>query len=296
MLILLSVLATNIARGDEAAPTPCVRFGVIADAQYADAEPGGSRHFRASLKKLETCVADFNRQKLAFVIQLGDLVDRSQADVATILAPYRKLKNPAYHVIGNHDAALGDTVRSVLKGKTPGYYDFAVGQWRFVVLDTSDLRLQSVTSTAPAAGEAQAIFDQLKTRNAPNAQTWNGGIGAHQKAWLKTVLTKAKKTGERAVVFSHMPLYPSDVHNPWNVEDIIPILENSKCVAACFAGHNHAGRYAQKNGIHYLTLEGMIETPDQTAYAVVEIYPDRIQIQGRGRVPTRILTLPCQTK
>jgi hypothetical protein len=62
-------------------------------------------------------------------------------------------------------------------------------------------------------------------------------------------------------------------------------------VAAYVNGHNHAGNYGQRDGIHYLTLKGMVDT-EQTSYAVIEIYADRLVVKGFGREKERELPLP----
>ncbi|MGE9293065.1 MAG: LamG-like jellyroll fold domain-containing protein [Puniceicoccales bacterium] len=57
-------------------------------------------------------------------------------------------------------------------------------------------------------------------------------------------------------------------------------------------GHNHAGDYAEFEGIHCLTMHGMVETADTTAYAEVEIWSNRLEILGEGREPDRSLYFP----
>jgi hypothetical protein len=36
---------------------------------------------------------------------------------------------------------------------------------------------------------------------------------------------------------------------------------------------------------------GMVDTPDTTAFSVVEVYRDRIAIRGTGREPSRTLKI-----
>ena len=62
-------------------------------------------------------------------------------------------------------------------------------------------------------------------------------------------------------------------------------------MAAYLNGHNHAGNYGQLNGIHYLTLKGMVDT-EKTSYAVIEVYTDRLVVKGFGRETERELPLP----
>ena len=55
-------------------------------------------------------------------------------------------------------------------------------------------------------------------------------------------------------------------------------------------GHNHQGNYSVKNGTHYVNFKGMVETESETAYAIVNCYSDRVEIQGFGLEPNRELT------
>ena len=49
--------------------------------------------------------------------------------------------------------------------------------------------------------------------------------------------------------------------------------------------------YGQRDGIHYLTLKGMVDT-EQTSYSVIEVYADRLVVKGFGRETERDLPLP----
>ncbi|MDA6076039.1 hypothetical protein O0544_01660 [Edwardsiella anguillarum] len=66
--------------------------------------PDGERYYRHSPQKLDRAIACFNRQPLAFVATLGDLVDRHWRDYPALLARYRALRHPHLIVSGNHDA------------------------------------------------------------------------------------------------------------------------------------------------------------------------------------------------
>jgi hypothetical protein len=71
--------------------TPELIFGVIADPQYADAEPKWGRFYRNSLVKLEDAVAELNKLPLDFTVTLGDLIDRDLASFAPVMPIYAKL-------------------------------------------------------------------------------------------------------------------------------------------------------------------------------------------------------------
>lgn len=59
--------------------------------------------------------------------------------------------------------------------------------------------------------------------------------------------------------------------------------------SAVFSGHHHSGNFAYFKNIPIVTMEGMIETEKENAFAVVSIYTDRIMLDGRGRATSRSL-------
>ena len=93
------------------------------------------------------------------------------------------------------------------------------------------------------------------------------------------------------MLFCHFPVHPKNNHNLWNDDALTALLARYPCVAAYVNGHNHAGNYGKRDGIHYLTLKGMVDT-EQTSYAVIEIYADRLVVKGFGRETNRDLPLP----
>ena len=64
---------------------------------------------------------------------------------------------------------------------------------------------------------------------------------------------------------------------------VIQELEAAGNVVAYFNGHNHAGNYGVKNGIHYVNLKGMVETSDTTSFSIVRVFKDRLEVDGFGR-------------
>ena len=292
LLIIIGLISICTASAVDAAE-PIFRFGVAADAQYCDTANRGTRYYRASLTKLQECVTDFNsRGDLTFVIHLGDFIDRKFASFDQLLPTYQQLKMPAYHVLGNHDFYVANADKSKVPqklGLEKPYYDFVYHSWRFVVLDGNELSLYALPKRSAKYKAAEAMLQSLKAKEASNAYDWNGGIGAEQIAWLQQTLADAEQAGEKVIVFCHFPIFPKHSHNLWNDTELVDAIEPYKCVVAYINGHNHRGHYGKKNGIHYLTVHGMVETADQNAYAVFEVYKDRLNVIGYGREPSRVL-------
>ncbi len=267
-------------------------FGVVADAQYCDCEPKGSRHYRASLEKLAACVQDFNKQDLAFVIHLGDFIDDDFASFDALLPVYDTLAMPHFHVLGNHDFSVAEGSKGAVPvklGMRARYYDFSLDAYRFIVLDGNDVSLYANPEGSKKHAQAVARLEELTEEKAPNGQPWNGAVGAAQLAWLESTLASARAAGQKAIIFCHFPVFPANVHNLWNDSEVIDIIEASGQVVAYINGHNHHGNHAVKKGVHYLTVQGMVETPGQNAYASVTVRPGGLVIDGRGREPDRVL-------
>lgn len=257
------------------------QFGILADCQYC-ADPGmKERKYSISDQKLQLCVDHFNTMDLAYVIHLGDFIDRNYDSFDVVDPIYRKLRAPGYHVLGNHDFSVEDKYKDLVPqrlGLRSKYYDFDVKGWRFVVLDGNDISFHAY----PEGSEGYRIATDFYQNLTIKPPKWNGAVGSDQLRWLEEVLEKATEDGENVVVYCHFPVFPENIHNLWNADEVIRILEAYSCVKAYFNGHNHSGNYAIRNGIHYLTLKGMVDT-SVTSYALVQVLEDSLIVTGFGR-------------
>ena len=245
-------------------------FGAVADIQYADKGDRFSRDFRDSLGKLDKAVSYFNTQDLAFVVQLGDMVD-GQSDKDKNLEDYRKvldifnaIKAPKYHVAGNHCMTLGTSTLLQSFGTERLYYDFTVPQapgWRFIVLDGND------------------------------GGTWRMGEG--QLSWLSGKLKETVSNKERVICFCHFPLLNEIAltHRLHEPEDVLKVIDESHVdVIAWISGHHHKGGYALRNGVHHVSVKGMVEAKDNS-YAVFKFHDGELVETGFGDEPSRTLKL-----
>jgi len=270
-----------------------VKFGVVADIQYHPGKPQGTRYYSASLGKLDQAVIQFNREKVQFTVNLGDSIDRDIQSFDTVMPAFKALKSPVYHVIGNHDFEVqagdeGRVLPALGLGKT--YYAVDRAEWRFVFLDAVELRYPFPADEL-LKKEAEALYLKLRAQGRENIQDGSGGLGSKQLSWLDEELEEADKSGKSALVFCHSPVVPEAVYNLWNDTEVVSTLERHRSVKAYFNGHYHVGDYALRNGIHYLTFQGMVETPDQNAFAVVTLEKGTIRVKGFGREPSRTLEL-----
>jgi manganese-dependent ADP-ribose/CDP-alcohol diphosphatase len=266
-------------------------IGLIADCQYREGENSGTRRYSLSQIKLKNCISDFNTKDLAFVVHLGDFIDANFSSFDIVQPIFSELTMPGYHVLGNHDFAVADIKKdSVYKRlQMPArYYDFIVKGWHFIILDGNDISFHAYPEGSEPYQQAENYYQQKKIQS----PKWNGAVGAVQMSWLQSVLNKAQQVNEPVILFSHFPVYPDNVHNLWNAQQIIEIIEGYPNVRAYINGHNHAGNYAVKNSIHYLTLKGMVET-EQTADALMTFTNKKLVITGFGREQNRTLFIPA---
>ena len=249
-----------------------VTFGIMADVQYADKDSLNGRQYRESLAMLEECTTHLNQQKLSFTVQLGDLIDGqgknqelTHRDLDRVLEITRRLKSPLYHVIGNHDLTADQGyLQKSLRLDSLYYKDFTIAGapgWRFVILDGNDAGYGIMSET--------------------------------QTGWLRSTLQTAKGCNEKVVCFCHFPLLKQAARHHYmnKPEAVTKILDETGCVVAWFAGHDHQGGYAFRNGVHHITLKGMVESPPNNAFAVVKLTSRKIILKGRGKETKRTLNI-----
>jgi 3',5'-cyclic AMP phosphodiesterase CpdA len=277
-------------------PSPActtLRFGLIADPQYADAPPDleNNRYYRHSLRKLSAAIAELNALPLEFVVTLGDLVDRDWSSYEQLLPLYDELHHPHAALIGNHDAqVISDHLgsQSPALGLPKSYYQFTVPGYRFMVLDGNDVSLYCNHANGDDRQLAEFMLEDLIECQQSQAQSWNGAIGAQQLVWIEQNLQQAKRLGETVIVFGHYPLTPINSHNLWNCETLLELLCEYQ-VRAYFAGHDHRGGYARIGSTDFITLKGMLDGADSLPFATVELQKGEIMIHGYGTEISRVL-------
>ncbi len=261
-----------------------VRFGIVTDCHYADAEPVGTRFYRESLGKLAECVDRMNADRVDFLIELGDFKDENRPPVEEntlshlkeIEAAFRGFRGRRYHVLGNHDMDSISKQQFLSQAENTGidagrsYYSFDAGGLHCIVLD-ANYRLDG-------RDYDHGDFD-WQDANAPR----------HELHWLQRDLVVSRSP---VVVFIHQLLDGTGSVYVKNASEVREILEASGRVLAVFQGHHHPGAYSHINGIHYYTLKGMIEGRgvDNSAYALVEVHPDEsVTVTGYRKAPSREL-------
>ena len=286
---LLILITLKLMLGSCSNKEPFLKVGLVADPQYANQPPSGKRNYRESLWKLQEAIDTFNFNKVDLVQNLGDIINDKWESYDAILPLYDKL-NPNinnYHLLGNHEFAVDSIhLKDILHrlSMPDYYYSYSKKGWRFIVLDATDIAYFSNSLHDLKIQEIDLFFQNTKGQS--NSYDWNSAIGKPQQNWLKQELENADILGQKVILFSHMPIRPNDnPHNLWNDHEIIDIIEHSPNVVAFINGHNHSGGYDFKNGIHYITIFGMVDTM-VSSFGILEFYKDILVLKGFGNQKT----------
>lgn len=288
-LLMLMSAACSLLPSDAHAPGK-LRLALIADCQYADADDRGKRLYRRSPAKLEAAVATLAELEPDALIHLGDFIDRDWESFDTVVPILQAMPCPVHHVLGNHDFDVAEEHKLDVPARLGREQRYAAADlpngWRLLILDGNDFSLGAWPDDHPRA-EASRRFHAAV---APESPTWNGGIGPEQMEWLRAELARADADGTALLVACHFPLWPDDVHNLWNAEEVRELLCAHASVKIYLNGHNHAGNYAERASLPFVTLEGMLDT-EENAFALLEIDGRNASLRGWGRASSRTMRL-----
>lgn len=263
---------------------PLIRFGMISDVHYANREPAGTRFYNQSLTKIQEAVDRMNQEKLDFVIELGDFKDQDAVPneantlkyLSDIESVFQKFNGPTFHVLGNHDMdgiskqQFLERVENTDISKHESYYSFNLKGIHFVVLDGN------FTKDGKAYDHGNFSWD-------------DASISENQLVWLKGDMKSNKLP---VIVFIHQMLDDSKnvKQAVQNAAEVRQILEQSGRVLCVFQGHVHEERYNCINGIHYYSVNAMVEGDgsENNAYMIVDVYKDQsLKIDGYRRASDR---------
>jgi manganese-dependent ADP-ribose/CDP-alcohol diphosphatase len=269
------------------------KIGIISDCQYCDCDVKWDRYYKKAPQRLAEAIAILNRDSLKYSIHLGDFIDKDFKSLDRILPLWKKLKSPSYHVLGNHDFEVKDSLKAaVIKqlNLKKRYYSFVEQDWRFIVLDGNDLSFHGALTTAKKE-QTDSLFNLLKDNKLPYLKKWNGALSSDQLTWVQGELDAAVKNNQKVGFYCHFPIFPIDQHNIWNREQFLSLIKPYNNVKIFFNGHNHAGAYQMENNVHYVTFKGMVDTKSTSAFAKVQFDKDTVSIEGFYREPSRKLVL-----
>ncbi len=270
-----------------------LRLGVFADCQYCDCDPVGSRFYSNSPEKLRECITHFNREEnLEFVVGLGDLIDRDFSSFDTLQPILDQSVHNIYNIPGNHDFEVEEEKLEKVPdalGLEKSYYTIEKTGWLFIFLNGNEITFDS--QNPAIVKQAEKMLAELKAAEKPNSNDWNGGMSREQITWLDQQLSAAQDKNLKVALFCHYPLLPFEAHALWNAEKVLEVLKKYDHVKLWLNGHNHKGNYTKQHGIHFLTLQGMVETENENAFSIFTFSEDKIEVEGFGREPDRQLPI-----
>ena len=246
--------------------SPMVKAGIITDTHHTNKADTATRKYSVASEKMSVFITSMKKEKPAFVIELGDLVDavaEGSDPVKNLSEIERKFTSfePHYHVLGNHEfdnlsrefflSSIDNT--GIFQGQT--YFSWDNGGVHFVVLDADYI-----------SGNGHRPYDMITSEE--RFWTWRDSfVPPEELEWLKKDLAE---TSLPAVVFTHQTLDRIDEqdHNIKNASAVRKILEDSGRVLAVISGHDHAGGYANIRGIHYIVMNGNVGVSDQRPWRV----------------------------
>ena len=229
---------------------------------------------------------------MEFSLHLGDVIDRDFNSFDDILPAFATFKKPVHHVLGNHDFEVDAEHKKDVPnrlGLSNRHYDFVHHGLRFIILDGTEVSTFAHPEESPEHEAGKKELARLTEEKAVNGKFWNGAVGPRQRTWLEGRLKHARKAKERVILCCHYPLQPLEGHALWDTPEMLEVIDRYPEVVAWFNGHNHKGNYEVRNGVHYLTVRGIVETADTSAFASVAVFPDRLEITGSEREPSRVL-------
>ena len=250
---------------------PIVRTGLLTDLHFADKPPAGTRHYRETLGKLAEAGSQFEKEKLDFIVELGDLIDAADSVesekkwLERIIKDFTGLSPNRHCVLGNHcvDTLTKDEFLGGV-GQEKSYYSFDVNGVHFVVLD--------------------ACFRSDGKPYGRKNSNWDDAITPEEEVeWLKADLKSAKGP---VIVFAHQRLDGNNAHCVKNAEAVRKVFEDSSKVAAVFQGHSHQNDLKEFGGIHFCTLAAMVEGTgsESNGYSNLDVHTDgSIELHGFRR-------------
>jgi alkaline phosphatase len=254
-----------------------LRFGWITDIHHSQAAIKWNRYYFESLDKFAEAIDLFNRAGVDFVIETGDLKDQCETASPDETRLYLReaetafshFSGPRYHVFGNHD--LDDMSKAEFQSMTSNfgipqnqsYYWFDACGFRLVVLDA-------------------CFMANGADYNANNFAWYDTAIPAPELVWLSRTLESSPFP---VLIFVHQPLDGEGQRYVSNNMEVRTLLEQSKKVVAVFQGHIHEGGYSLIGGIHYITLQSVVDGPgaQNSSYALVDVSYSQLVVYGFRR-------------
>jgi len=297
LILFIITNFTNCKKNENKIASANFSIGIISDCQYCDCSKGHyggfDRYYKKAPSRLREAITKLNTKNLYYTIHLGDFIDKDFKSFDSINPIWEKLKSTSYHVLGNHDFSVADSLKSKVPAKMGlknRYYSFENHGWKFIILDGNDLSLHGA-ATKKRYKEAEDFLKKITKDSLIYAKFYNGGLGSKQLDWVKSELDLAKQQNLNVCFFNHYPVQPLNKLNLWDRDAFLNLIKNYDNVKLYLNGHDHTGAYKKVNGVHYITFKGMVDTETQNSFAAINFTKDSVFVTGYGREKNRRLLL-----
>ena len=194
------------------------------------------------IQLLRRSIEIVNKLNPKFVVICGDMINNldNNEQISTFKKEISKINNhiKVYYVPGNHDIAYDykqPTIQSIKEYKNifgKDYYSFEIGKIRFITINST-------------------IFKSIDTLT---------NYAIEQLNFIEKESNLAKKYNQKIIIFSHHPLFISNINeenNGWSVNKDLrkKIIKStkSKGLIANFAGHMHRNNIAFFDDLEIIT-------------------------------------------
>ena len=208
-----------------------LRFGLIADLQYANIDDGFNfdktkkRYYRNAISLLRTAMKDWKHHNIRFVLQLGDIIDgfcrrveEPETCLNRILDIFGEESWPLFNVIGNHelynfkkDKLYTSRLFNTLQRTNKAYHSTELFPGlKLCALNTYDISILGAVEGTSEYDKAHNYLLQNPNidKNDPSGLIstqrrlagFNGGVSEEQQEWLKKELASAVQQQQNVIV------------------------------------------------------------------------------------------------
>jgi predicted MPP superfamily phosphohydrolase len=181
--------------------------------------------------------------------------EKAKAQMKEVNDIFTQVQAPRLYALGNHDmrSLTKAEVREIL-GMPDNHAVSDIGDWRIVVLDTN--------------------FNKEDDSDRIEKSYVIGYVSQAELEWLRMALD----TDRPVLVFAHhSPISPlsgdgvSRILNIVNEAAVRDVLEARGNVVAVVSGHNPLSYYEERNGIHYVIVDTLVNESALGSFATIEL-------------------------
>lgn len=239
-----------------------LRVGFVSDWEYGSRKQMKHKLTNQAPAELEKAVAYLNGVfHPDLVIGGGDYVESSSVKPEKVREQleymngiFSGLEAPRLYALGNHDMRQlsKEELRGIL-GMEGNHAVRDIGDWRVVVLDSN-------------------FNDEDGSDRNVDSYT-RGFVSQEELAWLRESL----RTDRPVMVFvHHSPLdimngdRDGTIRNIGNAAEVRQVFEEAGNVALVVSGHSPTTLYEERNGIHYVIVDTLVNEPALGAFGTIE--------------------------